>query len=76
MVENDMSHDRSIQAPEMTPMVDPLVDPGSKTQPAEGGRDEVDETPEAEPGWVPGPAGTMQEGASTLGRDEEVKDKR
>lgn len=35
-----MAEDRSRVAPEMTPAVDPLVDPASKTQPAEGGRNE------------------------------------
>ncbi len=64
--------ERAAKAPEMTPAVDPLVDPGSTDRPAEGGRDEVDEIAEPRPGEVPGPGGTLQEGASTLARDETI----
>jgi hypothetical protein len=57
-----MTGDRERMAPEMTP----LADPGSKTQPAEGGRDEVDDT-EQRPGYTPGVGGSGVVGASRGG---------
>ena len=62
-----MTGDRERMAPEMTP----LVDPADMTQPAEGGRDEVDERPDPAPGQVPGP-GTNVEGASRGGTTDDV----
>jgi hypothetical protein len=62
-----MTGDRERMAPEMTP----LVDPGSKTQPAEGGRDEADDTAEPRPGYTPGPAGSEVVGASRAGDPDE-----
>jgi hypothetical protein len=61
-----MTGDRERMAPEMTP----LVDPGSKTQPAEGGRDEVDDGSEPRPGYTPGVGGGDVVGASRGGDPE------
>jgi hypothetical protein len=57
-----MTGDRERMAPEMTP----LVDPGSKTQPAEGGRDEAADGGQ-EPGLTPGLGGAGVVGASRGG---------
>jgi hypothetical protein len=58
-----MTGDRERMAPEMTP----LVDPASKSQPAEGGRDEALDGDGLEPGWVPGVGGARVVGASRGG---------
>jgi hypothetical protein len=61
-----MTGDRERMAPEMTP----LVDPGSKTQPAEGGRDEAAEG-QLDPGRTPGLGGSDVVGASRGGNPDQ-----